>query len=93
MVRYFFHLRDGADVALDPEGIELASLEAARKKAFEAARDTLSRDIKTGRIALDLRIDVETGDGALLHSQPFRDAYEVTDSPVPVEIICVARTG
>lgn len=77
MVRYFFHLRDGVDVALDPEGIELPSFEAAQKKALEAARDSLSHDIRDGRIDVRLRIDVENGAGAVLHSQPFQDAFEI----------------
>ncbi|HWH21897.1 MAG TPA: hypothetical protein VNT25_01210 [Allosphingosinicella sp.] len=78
MALYFFHLRDGVDVALDPDGIELPSLDAARKKALEAARDSLSHDIKAGRMDVGLRIDVENGDGRVLHSQPFREAFEIS---------------
>jgi hypothetical protein len=69
MIRYFFHVRDGSDVALDPEGLELADLEAAQNAALEAARDTLSHDIKQGFIDLRLRIDVE--DDAAVHCQDY----------------------
>jgi hypothetical protein len=34
----YFHLRDGADHLLDPDGIELPYLEAAKKRAVESAR-------------------------------------------------------
>jgi hypothetical protein len=80
MARYFFHLRDGADVALDLEGVELPSLDVAQKMAVEGARDSLSHDIRTGRIDISLRIDVENDDGRVLLSVPFRDAFDVTGS-------------
>jgi hypothetical protein len=79
MVRYYFHLRDGMDVALDDEGQEMADVEAAKAAALVAARDSLSHDIKAGVVDLRLRIDVEDGAGALIHSLPFREAFEVID--------------
>ena len=37
MPRYFFHVRDGASVQPDRDGVELPDLDAARKTAVERA--------------------------------------------------------
>lgn len=80
MARYYFHLRDGSDHILDPVGIELTDLEAAVVVALRAARDSLSNDIKGGSLDLRYRIDVENEGGSVVHSLPFRDAFEVTSA-------------
>ena len=36
--RYFFHARDGDGLALDDEGSELSSLDAARDEAIASAK-------------------------------------------------------
>ena len=77
MARYFFHLRDGSDILLDPEGIELADIEAVRKKALEAARDTLSHDMKDGLLNLKYRIEVENAEGSVVYSLPLSEAFQV----------------
>ena len=77
MARFFFHLRDGTDFALDPEGVVLPDLEAAQTAALQAARDTLGHDIRDGRLDLRYRIDVEDERGTVLHSLPFEDAFEI----------------
>ena len=79
MARYFFHLRDGEDILLDPEGIELADIEAVQKKALESARDTLSHDMKDGVLDLKYRIDVEDAGGTVVYSLPLRDAFRMVD--------------
>lgn len=79
MARYFFHLRDGTDVALDEEGRELSGFEAVRRAALQGARDTLSHDMKAGRLDLRLRIEVENEHGAVLYSLPMQDAFEVIE--------------
>ena len=38
MARYFFHLRDGTDELLDPDGIECADMEALRQAVLHSAR-------------------------------------------------------
>ena len=79
MARYFFHLRDGEDILLDPEGIELADIEAVQKKALESARDTLSHDMKDGVLDLKYRIDVEDAGGTVVYSLHLRDAFKMVD--------------
>jgi hypothetical protein len=76
MTRYFFHLRDGVDEILDPEGVELPS-EAVAEAALVAARDCMAADVKAGRLDLSSRIDVYQADGELVQSVSFADALEV----------------
>ncbi len=77
MARYFFHLRDHDSTLLDDEGVELADLAAVQRAALDAARDTLSHDIRAGFIDLRFRIDVEGEDGAVVHTLPFEKAFVV----------------
>ena len=77
MQRFFFHLRDHVHSIIDPEGVELPDLSAARQKALSAARDVLSADIKTGLIDLRFRIDVEIEAGQVVHSLPFAQVFTV----------------
>ncbi len=79
MDRYFFHFRNHTDRIIDPEGIELPSIDAAKSEALRAARDILSHEIRIGVIDLRSRIDVEDGDSRVLHSLPLKDAFKVID--------------
>ena len=77
MARYYFHLRDGRDVLLDPEGLEPPDPGAVVAKALVAARSILSADALEGRLQLDLRIDVEDESGGLVHRLAFADAIAI----------------
>ena len=48
MARYFFHIKDGADLIQDPEGSELATAEDARSQALKSARELWADAIKSG---------------------------------------------
>ena len=77
MARYFFHLRDGSDHLPDLEGRELPGLDEVRQVALTCARDTLSQELKDGRLDLAYRIDVEDAQGMIVHTLPLREAFEV----------------
>jgi hypothetical protein len=77
MARYFFHLRHHTDTLLDPDGVELADMAAVRALALRSARDTLSHEIRCGRLDLRYRIDVEESNGAVVHTLPLTDAFTV----------------
>ncbi|OWK32277.1 DUF6894 family protein [Sphingomonas mucosissima] len=79
MGRYFFHLRDHTDEMLDPDGVELSGIVEACSVALEAARDTLSHDMKNGVLDLRYRIDVEHAVAGLVHSLPFKQAFSVIE--------------
>lgn len=74
---YFFHLRDGHDTLLDPDGRDLNGADAVARAALAEARALISDEARLGRIRLDQRIDVEDLDGRVVHSQPFDGAVEI----------------
>ena len=77
MPRYFFNLRHRpgpAGLAVNPEGDELADLNAARKHALFVARDTIARtrtDIVRDWMVCSFEIEDE--DAQLLLTVPFSD--------------------
>ncbi|MEA3008573.1 MAG: hypothetical protein QOJ91_265 [Sphingomonadales bacterium] len=77
MPRYFLHLKDGVDVILDEEGVEL-SRAAVAGAAVMAARDCMAADVKQGRLDLNHRIDVYDESGEIAQSLLFADALEIT---------------
>jgi hypothetical protein len=77
MALYYFHLRDGQDVLLDPEGVELADPAAVEQRALAAARSIMSSEVLEGRLPLDMRIDVEDSSGAVVHRLTFPDAIRI----------------
>ena len=77
MGRYYFHLRDGADVLLDPDGRELAE-GAITAAALAEARAMIAADVLEGHVRLDQQIEVLDSEGAVVHRLPFEDAVTVT---------------
>jgi hypothetical protein len=80
VARYYFHLRDGTDRLLDPEGTELASLETVEQITLFEARSIISGDALEGRIKLDYHIDVEDASGTIVHSLEFEKAVTIARS-------------
>jgi len=74
---YYFHLRDGTDVLLDPDGRVLPNLDAVVGTALNEARAIISADARGGSISLRHRIDVEDELGAVVHSINFEDAVKI----------------
>jgi hypothetical protein len=77
MARYYFHLCDGTDVLLDPDGrdLEEGSVTAA---ALAEARAMIAADALEGHVRLDQQIEVHDASGAIVHRLPFEDAVVVT---------------
>lgn len=71
---YFFHLCDGGDTLIDPDGRNIADPAQIPDIALREARAMISQDALEGRIVLDQYIEVRDGDGRLIHSISFRDA-------------------
>ena len=77
MALFYFHLRDGVDVLLDPEGMELADMDRVRRQALISARSIMSAEALEGRLSFDMRIDVEDTAGAIVLRLPFQDAVTI----------------
>lgn len=78
MPLYFFHLRDGTDILLDPDGARLKGQKEVAKRALEAARSLISDDALKGHINLQCHIDVEDAAGNVVHCLAFNDAVTIT---------------
>ena len=77
MARYYFHLRDGVDLLLDPEGRDLPGPEAISAAALKDARSILGEEVRLGKLKLDQRIDVEDDVGVMVYRLLFADAVEI----------------
>jgi hypothetical protein len=80
LARFYFHLRDGEEVLLDPEGRELADAGAIAEAALREARAMVSDEALTGRIRLDQQIEVHDAEGRIVHRLGFADAVEIVPS-------------
>jgi hypothetical protein len=77
MPRYFFHLHNDVDSS-DELGKELPDLAAAHAHALKMARFEVSEAaVRTGRIVLGHRIDVEDEGGSVLTSVHFGEAVKI----------------
>lgn len=78
MSLYFFHLRNGEDILLDPEGREFSGLAEIIAAALTEVRSIISHDALRGRLELHQQIDVEDSAGAVVHTIQFGDAVEIS---------------
>lgn len=89
-MRFYFNLRDGDALLLDPEGVELPNIDAVARRAHAAARDLLSEELREGRVRLDLCLDVRDEAGSTVYGLPFIEAIEVVSpsssdvAPTPI---------
>lgn len=74
---YFFHLRDGEDVLLDPEGQQFPSMDAVVAATLREGRDIIANDARTGRIDLAQWLDIEDEAGEMVHRLVLRDAVVI----------------
>ena len=79
MPLYFFHLREGNDILLDPEGAEMTPSDIATKALWQA-RDCMAADLKGGCVDLRYHIDVHDESGAKVHSIAFADAVQIVSA-------------
>jgi len=75
---YFFHLCDGRDTLIDPDGREVGDAATIGAIAIKEARAMISQDALGGKISLDQFIEVRDEDGKLVHKMGFRDAVSVS---------------
>ena len=63
MPRYFFHIRDGADLSRDTEGQDFPGVEAARQEAIRSSREMLGELLLHGGSLNHRQIEItdETG--------------------------------
>jgi hypothetical protein len=74
---YYFHLSDGHQALIDPEGREVADFVDIADLALREARAMISQDALSGRIMLNQFIEVRDQSGKLVHQLSFRDAVNI----------------
>lgn len=79
MTRYFFDLRDGEDLALDEEGLELATEDAAKKQAVRSLAGMARGEILLARHASqssvhDFAVEVRDAEGPVFRVRFFFEA-------------------
>ena len=79
MALYFFHLCDGHESLIDPDGREVTDESQLGALALKDARAIVSHDALTGTIRLNLWIEVRDSDGKLVLRVPFSDAVTIGD--------------
>lgn len=83
MPYYFFNVRHRpgpAGLAQDPEGEELADVNAARERALTVARAMIAQDrLATIRDWMDCTFEITDGDGQLVLTVPFCDTVAIQD--------------
>lgn len=72
-MRYYFHVRSHHGLALDPEGAEFETLEAACEEAFQAAREILADRLLRGEVIDGEVFEITLENGDIAGSVPFRD--------------------
>ena len=77
MPRYYFHLRDGMDVLLDPEGRDVSSLAQVESQTLIEAREIIAHEAREGLVKLSYHLDVQDASGAVVHRLEFEDAVEI----------------
>jgi hypothetical protein len=77
MPKYYFHIRDGQDLAPDPEGAEFESLEAARMEAINSARELLSQRILRGDVVDGQAFELTSEDGEVADIVRFKDVMRL----------------
>lgn len=85
MQRYFFNLRYGpgpGDLAVDPEGDDLESPEAAHAYALASARDLIARTrMASIRDWFACTFEVVDEDARLLFAVPFSETIQSGEAP------------
>ena len=71
MVRFYFHLQTGDQIAPDDEGNELPDLSAAEHEAILAARELVAAAIKSGSPEVPEAFVIADEEGRALAIVPF----------------------
>ena len=77
VAHYFFHLRDGSDEMLDPDGRDFGDMDSLRTAVMKNARDVIAGDIQNGVVDLRFRIDAENDSGQVVYSLAFKHAFNI----------------
>lgn len=76
-MRYYFHVRNHEGLALDPEGAEFDTLNAACEEAFQSAREILADRLLRGEVIDGEVFEITMENGEIARTVPFRDSLRL----------------
>jgi len=80
MPLYYLHIKEGAELLLDPEGANFRNLDTARTEAIQSARELISQAVLTGSpLRMHRAFQIDDAHGRTLLSVPFTDAIHSGD--------------
>jgi hypothetical protein len=77
MRRFYFHIRKGAELLEDQEGMELVNAQAALEEGRAAAREILANRIESGDVIDDEIFEIVDEGGAIIARLPFKSAVRL----------------
>ena len=77
MALFYFHLCNGIDRLLDPEGQEVAEVVRIPDIALMEARAIISHEALLGSVGMAQAIEVRDASDAVVHRLEFRDAVMI----------------
>lgn len=77
MLRFYFHVRDGDCLIIDPDGSDLPDIEAARAEAISSARYILAEKVKAGAIVDGQRFEITDENDVVRAIVPLRAAIRL----------------
>ncbi len=82
MTTFYFHLRYSDGLVEDPDGSELADLEAAIEEAKASARALVAERIGENKLLQPTTIEITDEKGNVLHTVTFREVLEEALEPL-----------
>jgi hypothetical protein len=73
MPRYYFHVREGAEIARDTEGQDLPNADAARKEALNVHREIIGERLLHGGSLDHRQVEIADETGHVVDVVPARD--------------------
>lgn len=77
MPRYYFHIRDGEFLEIDPDGLEFTSLEDAVIDARKAAREMLAEKLLANEHIDGQRFEIADESGEVVETVTFKSVLRL----------------
>lgn len=77
MPRFYFHIRDGDLLEIDPDGLEFATLEYAVLDARKAAREMLAEKLLANEHVNGQRFEITDETGTIVETVTFRSVLRL----------------
>lgn len=77
MPRFYFHIRDGDLLEIDPDGLEFATLEYAVLDARKAAREMLAEKLLANEHVDGQRFEITDETGTIVETVTFRSVLRL----------------